>query len=45
MNALIRLNDLIAWHTEQANELDREQDGQDWAEFHREAVELLKGVK
>jgi hypothetical protein len=45
MNALIDLDDLIAWHTEQANELEREQDGEDWAEFHRDAVELLRGIK
>ena len=40
----MNLTELIEWHTEQANELDREQGGEMWAEFHRDAVELLRGV-
>jgi hypothetical protein len=38
---LLHLQELIEWHQEQAGELDREQDQEHWAEFHRDAVTLL----
>lgn len=37
-----RLAELTAWHREQLAELEREQDGEGWAEFHRDAVDLLQ---
>lgn len=43
MNEL-NLIDLINWHREQLAELQREQDGEDWAEFHADAVELLNNL-
>jgi hypothetical protein len=36
--------ELIQWHDEQRAELEREQDGEHWAEFHREAVEILSNL-
>lgn len=38
------LADLIEWHSEQASELEREQDGEIYAEFHRNASALLKSL-
>lgn len=41
----MNLSDLIIWHMEQAAELDGEQGEEVWAEFHREAVVLLAGLR
>ena len=38
------LADLIEWHSEQASELEREQDGETYAEFHRNAEALLRSL-
>lgn len=40
----MNLTDLINWHSEQLAELQREQDGENWAEFHADAVELLNNL-
>jgi len=37
-----RLAELTAWHTEQLFELEREEGNEHWAEFHRDAVDLLQ---
>ena len=41
MNLSDLLSDLISWHEDQARELEREQDGEEFAEFHRNAVIVL----
>lgn len=41
----LSLSELINWHSEQLAELQREQDGEDWAGFHRDAVALLTSIK
>lgn len=43
MNTL-SLKSLIEWHTEQRNELDREQDQEIAFEFHSDAVDLLNAI-
>lgn len=40
----MNLEELIRWHSEQLAELQREQDGIVFAEFHADAVELLENL-
>ena len=44
MNRQTTILELIQWHDSQRAELEREQGGEDWAEFHREAVEILSNL-
>ena len=41
----MNLNDLISWHKEQFQELEREENVLEYADFHSDAVALLETLQ
>jgi hypothetical protein len=40
----MKLNELLEWHKEQVEELERETDMKEWFKFHKDAVKLLNSI-